>query len=218
VTVIGPKRVELRDPGLTDTEAKKILRATLKAVPDGVSPERALAHRWVPWLCAYTGARVNEMTQLRREDVYEVEGIWVLHVTPEAGSTKDGKARDVPVHSHLVEQGFLEVVKRARPGPLFYDPTRHRGGTEGNPQSKKVGEALARWVRAIGVKDRNVQPNHGWRHRYKTDCRLAGIDPETRDAIQGHRPRTEGEKYGRVPIPVRARAVEKLPRYEPEKD
>lgn len=212
VRVRGPKKTRLRDPGLTDGEAKTILEATLK-LPTGLSPERARALRWVPWLCAYSGARVNEMTQLRREDVTEVDGVWVVHITPEAGSTKDSLDRMVPIHSHLIEQGFLEVVQAAKPGPLFYDPKRHRGGSEGNPQSKKVGEALARWVREVGVTDPNVQPNHGWRHRLKTVARVAGIDAETRDAIQGHSARTEGEKYGVVPVSVRAAAIEKLPRY-----
>lgn len=214
VTVVGPKKVKLRNPGLTDAEAKTILQATLKGVPAGLSAERTLAYRWVPWLCAYTGARVNEMTQLRREDVYQADGVWVVLITPEAGSTKNSEAREVPVHPHLVEQGFLEVIEKARPGPLFYDPKRHRGGKDGNPQSKKVGEALARWVRDIGVNDPNVQPNHGWRHRWKTVARLVEIDAETRDAIQGHKPRTEGEGYGVIPVAVKARAIKKLPRYD----
>jgi integrase len=214
VTVRGPKVARLRDRGLTDAEAATILKGTLSAVPAGLSKERALAYRWVPWLCAYNGARVNEMTQLRREDVFEEEGVWVVRITPEAGSTKNSEARTVPLHPHLVEQGFPAVVAALKPGPLFYDPKRHRGGSEGNPQAKKVGEALARWVRDLGVKDPAVAPNHGWRHRFKTAARAAGIDPETRDAIQGHKPRTEGEEYGFVPVSVMAAAIKKLPRYD----
>jgi hypothetical protein len=37
-------------------------------------------------MCAYTGARVNEMTQLRREDVFLVANLWCLRICPEAGT------------------------------------------------------------------------------------------------------------------------------------
>lgn len=54
------------------------VRASLEPQPDSLSPQHKLARRWVPWLCAYTGARVNEMTQLRGQDVQQIEGIWTI--------------------------------------------------------------------------------------------------------------------------------------------
>jgi|GEM_PF-419453 len=215
VRVGGKRKPAVRDQGLTDDEAKIILAAALKLPPARLSPERKLARRWVPWLCAYTGARVNEITQLRGEDVKEQNGIWTIYITPEAGSVKNGKARTVALHPHLLDQGFLQAIS-GKVGPLFYDPSLHRGGSEGNPQYKKVGEFLARWVRDVGVTDPNVWPNHGWRHRFKTQARLVGMDPETRDAIQGHAPRTEGEGYGSVPPEVTDREIRKLPWFRVE--
>ncbi|OYX66146.1 MAG: hypothetical protein B7Y88_04390 [Sphingomonadales bacterium 32-64-17] len=164
-------------------------------------------------ICAYTGARVNEITQLRAEDVKNEKGIWTIYITPEAGGVKDGTARTVALHPHLLEQGFHRTIA-GKSGPLFYDPALHRGGSEGNPQYKKVGEFLARWVREVGVDDPNVPPNHGWRHRFKTEARRVGMDAETRDAIQGHAPRTEGEGYGNMPIEPIWAAIRKLNRYK----
>lgn len=53
--------------------------------------------------------------------------------------------RRVPIHKHLVEQGFLkDVEERRRIGkPLFYEPARARGGKAANPQWQKVAERLA---------------------------------------------------------------------------
>lgn len=213
VRVRAPKMTILREKGLRDAEALLVLKSALLPVSTGTSPEHALARRWVPWVCAYSGARVNEITQLRAEDVLQVDGVWCIRITPEAGSVKNRMARTVPLHSHLIDQGFLRAIE-GKTGPLFYNPARHRGGSDGNPQYKKVGERLAEWVRDIGVDDPNVAPNHGWRHRFKTAARGAGIDAETRDAIQGHRARTEGEEYGHFPVSVLAEAIEKLPRYK----
>lgn len=214
VTVRVPKRVRTRDPGFSDAEARTILSSALKPVPDALSPKHALARRWVPWLCAYTGARVNELTQLRAEDVTQIEGHWTVKITPEAGGVKSGAFRLVPLHQHLIEQGFLAVVEQQKSGPLFYDPELGRGGKEGNPHHKKVGERLAKWVREIGVSDPAVMPNHGWRHRFKTTARRIGMDVEVRDAIQGHALVTEGQKYGHFPVDVLAAAVAAIPKFQ----
>jgi len=75
-------------------------------------PQTAAATRWVPWLCAYTGARVGEIVQLRKQDLRSVGGVWVLRITPGAGTVKNKEAREVVLHPHLVEQGFPEFVSK----------------------------------------------------------------------------------------------------------
>jgi integrase len=213
VTVRVPTKVRLRDPGFSKDEAKTILRAALAPQPDTLSPEHRLARRWIPWLCAYTGARVGEMAQLRAQDVAEIEGIWTLRITPEAGRVKNSKARVVPLHQHLIEQGFLKVLQSKKQGPLFYNPANARGGKAGNPQAKKIGERIGAWVRKLGVDDPAVWPNHGWRHLFKTLAR-GRLDSEARDTIQGHAMKTEGQKYGVYPLALLAEELAKFPRFD----
>lgn len=211
------KRRRTREAGFTDGEALKILRATMEPSSKKLTPERAFARRWVPWLCAYSGARIREITQLRREDVVKINEIWIMNITPEAGSVKTDEARIVPLHPHLIAQGFISEIERKK-GPLFYDPSRRqRHDTEQSSQSRKVGDYLAKWVRTTGVNDRAVQPNHGWRHRFKTLARRHGMDPEKRDFIQGHAPRTEGEGYGDSDVEGKYTEILKLPPYEVSK-
>ncbi len=214
VKVRVPKRTILRnDLGFTPDEAITILRGTLKSVPPTLTPQTTLAFRWVPWLCAYTGARVNEMTQLRAEDIVWIDQCWVVRITPDAGSVKSGKARTVPLHSHLIEQGFIEVVKARKEGPLFYEPSRSLGGSSGNPQYKKVGERLAAWVRKLGIIDVGVAPNHGWRHMFRTSARSHGVPESAADAIQGHVQKSVGRQYGTFDTNTLALEIEKLPRF-----
>lgn len=211
VKVRGPKPTQTRGKGLTDAEAETILRAAMQPQSASLPKVTALARRWVPWVCAYTGARVNEITQLRAMDIREEEGVWIIHITPEAGSVKTRKARKVPIHSHLIEQGFHKLGRAGDPTPLFYDPSLSRGGSKTATQATKMGERLAKWVRSLGIE--GVQPNHGWRHRFKTVARSVRMDPEARDAIQGHAPQTEGQAYGEWPLDALRTEVEKLPRY-----
>ena len=212
VRVRAPKPVRLRDSGFTDQEAAHILKATLTTAPIR-SETLSYARRWVPWLCAYSGARVNEITQLRAHDIVEADGVWCMNITPEAGSVKTHQARLVPLHPHLIEQGFLRFAGD-RSGPLFYDPSKHRGGSDGNPQSKKVGERLASWVRSIGVEDPGIAPNHAWRHRFKTVAREARLDHEARDRLTGHAPASEGGSYGHWSPRALKNEIDKLPRYD----
>lgn len=214
VAIMIPRKRRLRsEPGLTEKEARIILTAACKAEPD-TAPLRGFGRRWIPWLCAYTGARVGEIAQLRTEDVFKHEaGIWCIRITPEAGEQKANRAREVPLHPHIIEQGFLAVIE-GRTGPLFYDPGKHRGGSASNPQHKKVAERLARWVRELGVTDKELLPNHGWRHRFKRVARSVRMDHEARDNIQGHAARTEGDKYGGTDIQFRYEEICKLPWYQ----
>ena len=206
--VIGPKQAQTRRKSLSDDEARTILAAASGKQPAGLSPSHARARRWVPWVCAYTGARVNEVTQLRAKDIRQVDGVWVIHIL----QTKTGKARMVPLHSHLIEQGFTALAKEGDETPLFYDPKAERKGSDSHPLHKQMGTKLANWVRGLGVTE-VLSPNHGWRHRFKTKARKVGMDAEARDAIQGHAPRTEAANYGEWDIDALRAEVEKLPRY-----
>lgn len=216
IDVRVPRKAKLRERDFTSDEAKAILSETIKE-QDGVSVFMQRARRWIPWLCAYTGARVNEISQLRGGDVAQVDGIWTIRITPEAGTVKSGQARTVPLHPHLIEQGFPGVAEAVGEKPLFYDPGKVRAPGPGNRHVKKVGELLAAWVReAAGITDPNVQPNHGWRHLFKTRAGDAGMPERVADAIQGHAPRSVGQTYGRVSLQAMTAAVLKLPFFDIE--
>jgi integrase len=130
-----------RDKGFDGKEAETILSATLRKPSDKISVEMAAARRWVPWICAYTGARVNEITPLTLRDFVLRDGIWMIRIRAENNKTR--KFREVPLHGHLIEQGLLDYAKSRGSRPLFYDPRRSRGAKDSNPHYKKVGERLA---------------------------------------------------------------------------
>lgn len=214
LSVAAPRKITTRKKEFTPAEASMILKGSLVQIPSRYSPEMKAARRWIPWLCAYTGARVGEIAQLRKEDIQNHEGELLIWITPDAGSTKDKNPRFVAIHPHLVEQGFMDFVRLRRKGPLFYDPAKRRGGTNGNPQYNKVAERLAKWVRELGVDDARISPNHAWRHLFKTEARGVFMDVGARDYMQGHVPATEGEAYGGFKPHVLAHEVAKFPRFE----
>jgi integrase len=187
---VGVKQ-QLRPKGFTNDEALAILKAAVSyEAPKAEKPHTTAAKRWVPWLCAFTGARVGEMLQLRKKDVSKDEdGHWQIVITPEAGSVKTGKARAVPLHPQLIEIGFVKFAISAKDGYLFLPPGtkdgNHRGG---------VKNRLQDFVRGI-VPDPNVQPNHGWRHRFITLARRYQIPEGSCRMITGHSGKTVDEVH-----------------------
>jgi integrase len=210
VKVIVPKMDRPREPDLNSEEVYKILRASLESDSgDGRHSDASIAsRRWVPWLCAYTGARVSEMTGLQSSDVIREDGIFGIAIK----KTKSGLARKVPLHSHVIEQGFLDFVARHGKGPLFLTAHKSKPGVFSSPKTR--GEKLAKWVRGKGVIDENVSPNHGWRHRFKTEARLIQMRDDVVNFLQGHAPATEGHRYGHIPFAVTGPWIEMLPRYD----
>ncbi len=208
LTIKVGKRRKLRSKGFYDSEASAILSHAVNHRPGAEAPKLAAAKRWVPWLCAFTGARVGEMLQLRKNDVRRDARHWVAHVTPEAGPVKTDEARDVVLHRQLIESGFIKFWEQAKPGYLFISPKSDELGVR--KAVKTARNKVNAFVREV-VKDRNVDPSHGWRHRFKTVGLEQGVEMRVVDAIQGHAPRSVSENYGDVTIKARANAIARFP-------
>ncbi|RRN76003.1 DUF6538 domain-containing protein [Agrobacterium deltaense] len=218
VVVEVPKRRRSRPSGFTDTEVKSILSMAL-GPPSSfgrMAELNRLACKWVPWICAYTGARAGELTQLRKEDFFKEAGIDCIRITPEAGSVKSGNFRIVPLHPHLVELGLLEFVASRPDGYVFFD-YQHRKRKPGHTQAASVRGKVSDWVRDfVKITDERVQPNHAWRHRFKTVARDVDIAQEYMDVIQGHEDGRAASDYGETTVKAMYREICKLPRYNIE--
>jgi integrase len=162
VSVAVPRKIINRESkAFSAEEARTILRAAMTV--DDRASAFAAAKRWVPWLSAYSGARAGELTQLRGQDIEQRRQAWVMRIRPDAGTVKTGEARTVPLHEHIIEQGFLDYVQRRGRGPLFYDPeTTDVPSDPMKPKKPKAVEAraaLGRWVRSedgFGARGRTV--------------------------------------------------------------
>jgi integrase len=187
----------------TDEEAKVILRAAL-AEDDPV-------RRWVPWIGAYTGARVSEICQLRSEDVVKIDEIWCMKFAPEAGSLKtSGSERIIPVHPALIENGFLKFAAKTNSGPLFLALSPDKFGKRGGNGTKVIG----RFVRQLGLQDPRLSPSHSWRHRIKTSGRKYGLAQDILNAITGHAAKSDGDSYGEFPVEALFREISKIPKLQ----
>lgn len=207
-----PKKMVVRERGFTDEEAVRILEAASAYKRSEREGEKlAAAKRWVPFLAAFTGARVTELTQLRKKDVFRKENRWLIRITPEAGSVKNNQFRDIPLHTQIIELGFNTFVASSQSGPLFFDAAKAKDALSG---ARTVSGRISTWLGRLGVIPDGIPPNHGWRHRFKTLGREIGYSDRVVDAICGHAGRTAGDDYGDVSISAKARVIDALPSYK----
>jgi integrase len=143
---------------------------------------------WAPLLGTFTGARIEEIAQLRLADVTEVQGTWSLLIT-ESGEAQQVKTRNsirrIPVHDELVRCGFI----------LYCSALRKRGASRVFPSLRNENK-YRRWAAAlskryaayldrIGLTDPRLD-FHSLRYAFRQQCTLCGIPAEARDALTGH--------------------------------
>jgi integrase len=208
IRVKQPKKA--RRQGYTEVEATRLLKAALayERLPNETA-KTAAAKRWIPLLMAFTGCRVGEAAQLRRNDLRKDDAAWVLTISPEAGTVKTQEARDVPLHPQLAQLGFIEFVQSMPAGYLFLSATGrddYRGPWRGI--KNRIGEFARGIVRRDGL-----APCHGWRHHFITRAREHGVDAEKRRQITGHRGHGVDETTYGKPAGL-YREICKLPAYE----
>lgn len=178
------------------------------------------AWNWIPLLLLYTGARREELAQLRSSDVRRSEdGIWYLDILAtsdsedgERGVKTDASRRLIPLHSDLIARGLLEYRATVpEMGQLFPMLRKNSAGYYGANFGKHWGNYLRDHVRL----DSPVSPMHGFRHTFKTLCRSAGIAEEVHDAITGHvGTGAVARDYGSMPLSRMAMELEKIPSLE----
>jgi integrase len=222
-----PKKGKSREVGYTLREATRILTVSLAYQPAQAakSANRESVHitaakKWIPLLCAFTGARVTELGQLRKEDFRMEVKRWVIRITPDAGSVKSDEYRDVPLHRQVIALGFIDFVNAAADGPLFHGAKVQKG--ESAEQSRQRFKRNARttsgriseWLHELNLVPNGVQPSHGWRHKFKTQGLELGVSNRVLDCIQGHAEPGSGSDYGDVTITAMLHVIDAMPDYD----
>jgi len=171
------------------------------------------AAAWLPLLALLTGARLEELAQLRVEDIknHPEHGPY-LSITVAAGRIKnEGSIRDVPIHSELIRAGFLREVERLKAaGQVRVFPLVDSKGKKG-VLSAAWSKWWGRWNDKLGITDSH-KVFHGFRHGFVDACTEAEIQEVVRFSITGHVGKMDdGRKYGTgIPLGIKLKAVRKV--------
>lgn len=148
---------------------------------------------WIPYLGLYTGARRGELLQLNPQDIRGINEVPCFHMeTLENDDEKKAKTqknesskRIVPVHSKLIELGFLDFVRNAKGnanGKLFSELT----WSETHQWKGKVEKFLSRILHPVmGGRDAG-KTFHSFRHTVNNRLLWKeSVEPGLVDALLG---------------------------------
>lgn len=171
-------------------------------IPEG---GKGAAAQWLPLLALFSGARVEELCQLRLDDFREEDGIHYFFIRRkhEQQDTKTTSSiRRVPIHPELIRIGLLRYVERLRAQkeewlfPLLV--TDVKGNRSGN-----WSKWFHRYLRnTVGITDEAIV-FHSFRHTFKDTCRECLIPEDIHDAITGHKNGAVGRAYGGALYPLK---------------
>ncbi|UYP81152.1 site-specific integrase [Pseudomonas asiatica] len=164
---------------------------------------------WLPLLGRTTGARLEELCQLRVDDFIEQQGIPCIRIddSHEGQSLKNASSRRfLPLHPALIEHGLLqyaESVKTSGADRLFPELEAVRG---------KLGHAASKWFGRYKAKLGITDPRktfHSFRHTFIDDLRDAGVQDSLIKRMVGHEDSsvTFGIYGSRTPIKAMVEAL-----------
>lgn len=115
---------------------------------------------WAPLIGMFTGARLNEICQLKVSDICEEDGIWYFAFCSDGEEVAKNKVaiRNVPIHKTLMKIGLLNYVKlqkKRKQKMLFSDLTKHSK----NGYGAQVSKWFNRYLVKVGVKDADKDSN-----------------------------------------------------------
>lgn len=139
---------------------------------------------WVPILALYTGARLEELCQLHRDDVREIGDLWCVELDKRfEGQTikTDAGVRVIPLHPFITEElNFLAYVRRQRKGQLWPELKRTAKGRYG----ASVGNWFGREKAKLGMgQEKNF---HSFRRTFINYAKQHSLDTPMVKELVGH--------------------------------
>jgi integrase len=159
------------------------------------------ADRWLPVMALLTGAKLNELCQLRVEDIVIFNGLPHFNITNEPSPEDDDEdrklktaqsKRKIPVHPQLAAMGFLDFVAQRTKGRLFPDLTPDKWGYLSSKPSKRFQYALRK---TLEISDER-KTFYSFRHLYKDLMRTAKVPERAQRLAMGHAMSGVADAYG----------------------
>ena len=182
-------------------EAFTVEELALIFEPDRYNAAKRPHQFWAPLLALFTGARANEIAQLRLADLVAVKGLPCVCIDHDPHGdhptrTKNADSvRTIPMHPELIRLGlltYIEDVRRVGGTRLFpYLPLDSMGKRE-----KYIGRDFnEKHLPAVGVHRPRQKVFHSFRDTVETTLHAHGANPVQIDEWMGHKP--EGTGPGR---------------------
>lgn len=137
---------------------------------------------WLPLLGVYSGARLNELCQLYKQDIFKQDDIWVIRIDDKLEGQRlknNSSRRTIPIHDKLLELGFIDYVKSIQHERIF-PVLKHERDGYGTAASKWFG----RFKKSLGFE--RGYDFHSFRHTVATQLKNRNVSPVIAAELLGH--------------------------------
>jgi len=188
LTIVS-KKVDKPRSNFTNEELKKIFDTTLY-LNNTVRYDRnkiKLPKYFIPVLGLFTGMRLDEICQLRLEDVYKDGKYDVIKVkVSEDTKLKNIQSeRIIPIHPLLKKLDFIEYcnyLRRMKKDRVFYELKKDRDG-----YGRNIGRFFGKYLKEIGIWKYQDKVFHSLRHTFITNLLQNGVREEVVNGLDGHK-------------------------------
>ncbi|MEZ8883308.1 site-specific integrase [Vibrio sp. 10N.222.54.F6] len=161
---------------------------------------------WLPLLGLFTGARLNELCQLYRQDIFKQDEIWVIRIDDKLQGQhlkNNSSRRLIPIHSKLLDLGFIEYINSVQHERLFPSLKLERDG---------YGTAASKWFGRLKSKLDFGRGHdfHSFRHTVATQLKNAEVSAIVAGELLGHMQNNiTYDRYGKsINLSTMSQAVE----------
>ncbi len=175
--------------------------------------------KWCNWVSSFSAARLSEIADAHTRDIVMVEGVWVMKIrrkyrSPDQRLKTIVSTRDVPLHSALLAEGFLDRIASIGDGPLFPELRVDVYGKRAGQASTEISD----WLRnVVKITDPN-KPFYSHRHTaisYLRNTRLPDGAPAVKEDVEryltGHARKGAHAGYGKQWIETLKAAIQVIP-------
>lgn len=193
IRISHPKKVEPARLPFSIEQLNVILQSEIFTKQQ--SPQK-IEYRWIILLSLFTGARLEEICRLRKQDVLKEDNISFVFIRPDESHRLKtiSSYRRIPLHSKIFDLGFQNYIDALNGEFLF--PVMNSKPPVNGKVSQAFGKWFGRYLMKIGVKNSKIC-FHSFRHTLKAMCRRAGIPKEIIDALAGHAQNDTASSYGK---------------------
>ena len=145
---------------------------------------------WVPLLGIHTGMRLDEICQLKVEDIKKDGKYDIIQIQQSDGTkTKNIQSeRIVPIHENLKKFGFIDYCNFLRKKGyerIFHELKKDRDG-----YGRNIGRTHTKYLKRLGIHVEQSKVFHSYRHTFITNLLQNGVREEIVNGIDGHKQKT----------------------------
>lgn len=174
---------------------------------------------WIPLILLYSGARINEISQIYINQIIEKEGVYFFKIkdTEEDQSTKNKSSnRVIPIHKTLINLGLLNYIEQQKKNNherLFSGLYLTKSKGYGQHFGKIFNDYKKTWLEIETlnkIKERKILLDlHSFRHTFTTASRGGKVSEEDISYILGHK-KNQTQKYGSIPAKEFSNRINKV--------